>query len=139
MSTTSAPTQAASRPTTKQRWGLGIAALLSLINVPSAFVPTPDGEVGPPYVVLLVGTLLGVVGLVGVVIAWRTGSRAATRVIAACLVVMVLTVTAGSVRRRAGAVEGRRRAEPRGDARVAGPDVLRRPAPPVGPGLRSGP
>ena len=91
MSTTSAPTQAASRPTTKQRWGLGIAALLSLTNVPSAFVPTPDGEVGPPYVVLLVGTLLGVVGLVGVVIAWRTGSRAATRVIAACLVVMVLT------------------------------------------------
>ena len=31
MSTTSAPTRAASRPTTKQRWGLGIAALLSLI------------------------------------------------------------------------------------------------------------
>jgi 4-amino-4-deoxy-L-arabinose transferase-like glycosyltransferase len=91
MSTTSVPTQTIPRPSTKQRWGLGIAALLSLTNLPSAFVPTPDGEVGPPYVVLLVGTLLGVVGLVGVVIAWRTGSRAATRVVAACLVVMVLT------------------------------------------------
>ncbi len=115
MSTTSAPTQAASRPTTKQRWGLGIAALLSLTNVPSAFVPTPDGEVGPPYVVLLVGTLLGVVGIVGVFIAWRTGSRAATRVVAACLVVMVLTSLPALFVDVPAQPEGCRRTEPRGD------------------------
>ena len=71
--------------------------------------PTPDGEVGPPYVVLLVGTLLGVVGLVGVVIAWRTGSRAAMRVVAPAWCRDGPDLAARAVRRRAGAAEGRRR------------------------------
>jgi hypothetical protein len=71
----------------RQKAGLVIAGLLSLVNVTSAFFPTPEGEEGPPYVVLVLGTILGVVGLVGVVIAWRTGNQAAFRVTAGALVI----------------------------------------------------
>jgi len=71
----------------RQKAGLVIAGLLSLVSVTSAFFPTPDGEEGPPYVVLVLGTILGVVGLVGVVIAWRTGNQAAFRVTAGALVI----------------------------------------------------
>ncbi|UUZ61194.1 hypothetical protein [Nocardioides sp. B-3] len=71
----------------RQKAGLVIAALLSPVNVASAFFPTPDGEEGPPFAVLVLGTILGVVGLVGVVIARRTGSRAAFRVTAGAPVI----------------------------------------------------
>ncbi|MET1058909.1 MAG: hypothetical protein ABWX84_04900 [Nocardioides sp.] len=75
---------------TRQRVGLVIAGVLSAINVPSAFTPTPDGETGPPYGILVLGTILGVIGLVGVVLAWR-GSRGALRVVAGTLVINLLT------------------------------------------------
>lgn len=42
-------------------------------------------------VVLLVDTVVGLVGLVAVVIAWRSGSRTAMRVAAACLVIALVT------------------------------------------------
>ena len=71
----------------RQKAGLVIAGLLSLVSVTSAFFPTPEGEEGPPYAVLVLGTILGVVGLVGVVIAWRTGNQAAFRVTAGALVI----------------------------------------------------
>ena len=75
---------------TRQRVGLVIAAVLSAISVPSAFFPTPDGEEGPPYGILVLGTVLGVIGLVAVVLAWR-GSRGALRVVAGTLVINLLT------------------------------------------------
>ena len=71
----------------RQKAGLSIAALLSLVNVASAAFPTPDGEEGPPYAVLVLGTILGVIGLVAVVIAWRSGNQAAFRVAAGALVI----------------------------------------------------
>jgi hypothetical protein len=71
----------------RQKAGLVIAGLLSLVNVTSVFFPTPEGDEGPPYAVLVLGTILGVVGLVGVVIAWRTGNQAAFRVTAGALVI----------------------------------------------------
>jgi hypothetical protein len=76
---------------TRNKTGLVIAGLISVVNVPSVLTPTPDGEVGPPFVVLLAGTICGVVGLVAVVIAWRSGSRSAMRVAAACLVIEMVT------------------------------------------------
>jgi hypothetical protein len=76
---------------TRQRVGLALAGLLSAVNIPSAFFPAPDGEEGPPAAVLVVGSILGVIGLVAVIIAWRTGSRAATRVAAGALIINVLT------------------------------------------------
>jgi hypothetical protein len=75
---------------TRQRVGLVIAAVLSATSVPSALFPTPDGEEGPPYGILVLGTVLGVVGLVAVVLAWR-GSRGALRVVAGTLVINLLT------------------------------------------------
>ena len=41
-------------------------------------------------VVLWAGTILGVVGLVAVVIAWRSGNRAALRVAAGALIITAL-------------------------------------------------
>ena len=77
--------------TTRNKIGLAVAGLISLSNVPSVLESQPDGEVGPPMTVLVLDTVLGVVGLVAVVIAWRTGSRTALRVAAACLVVSLVT------------------------------------------------
>lgn len=77
---------------TRNKIGLALAGVISLTNVPSVFQGgAPDGEVGPPMEVLLVGTVVGAIGLVAVVIAWRTGSRTALRVTAACLVVSLVT------------------------------------------------
>jgi hypothetical protein len=75
---------------TRQRVGLVIAGLISATSVPGAFSPTPDGETGPPYGILVLGTVLGVVGLVAVVLAWR-GSRGALRVVAGTLIINLLT------------------------------------------------
>jgi Ca2+/Na+ antiporter len=77
--------------TTRNKVGLAIAGLISLANVPSVFESQPDGEVGPPMTVLVLDTLLGVIGLVAVVVAWRTASRTALRVTAACLVIAAVT------------------------------------------------
>lgn len=77
--------------TTRNKVGLAIAGLISLANVPSVFESQPDGEVGPPMTVLVLDTLLGVIGLVAVVVAWRTANRTALRVTAACLVIAAVT------------------------------------------------
>ncbi len=75
---------------TRQKVGLVLACLINLINIPSAFSPTPDGETGPPYGILILGSVLGVIGLVAAVIAWR-GNRTALRVAAGALVLNALT------------------------------------------------
>ena len=79
-----------STTSTRQKVGLVLAGLLSLANVPSAFFPTPDGDVGPPYAILLLSSVLGIVGLVATVLAWR-GNRPALRVVAGALVISALT------------------------------------------------
>ena len=86
MNTTSSNT-----PHGRQKAGLILAGLYSLVNIPSAFFPTPDGSEGPPLEILVIGSLLGVVGLVAVVLAWRTGNRAALRVAAGAIIVVTLT------------------------------------------------
>lgn len=64
----------------KNKVGLIIASLLALTDVGSIFNPTPDGEEGPPYAVLVVGGVCGVITLIAAFIAWRTAQRAALRV-----------------------------------------------------------
>jgi hypothetical protein len=73
------------------RLGIGLAVLLSLMDFASLLVPTPPGEVGPPYVILLLAAALGVVTLVAVVIGWRSGSRGALRIAAGARVVSAIT------------------------------------------------
>ena len=74
----------------RQKVGLLLAGFLSLTSVPSVLTPTPDGEVGPPFGILILGTVLGVVGLVAVVAAWR-GNRPALRVAAGTVILNMLT------------------------------------------------
>ena len=78
--------------TTRQRIGLGLVAVLSLANLASLLGPSPaPGEAGPPVAVLVLDTVLGLVGLVAVVLAWRSGNRSALRVAAGAVVVSMLT------------------------------------------------
>jgi hypothetical protein len=74
---------------TRQKVGLVLAALLNLTSIPSVLFPPSDGEDGPPMVVLVVSTILGVIGLVAVIAAWRR-NRLALRVAAASLIVQAL-------------------------------------------------
>jgi hypothetical protein len=83
-------TPATTRPTTKQKVGIGIAAAYSLTNIPSVLFPTPDGDTGPPLGILVIGSLLGVLGLVAAVLAWR-GNRLALRIAAGSMVIITLT------------------------------------------------
>jgi len=76
---------------TRNKVGLAIAGLIFLANAPAVLTPAPDGEVGPPMVVLLADTVCGVIGLGAVIIAWRSGNRTALRIAAACLVVALVT------------------------------------------------
>ena len=75
---------------TRQRIGLAIGAVLSLLSIPSAAMPVPEGETGPPLVILVLGSALGVVGLVAAFLAWR-GNRPAVRVLAGAIIINTLT------------------------------------------------
>ncbi len=91
---TAAP--AGQRPATRVKVGLGIAIFLGLTSIPSAFSPTPDGQTGPPYAVLLLGAVLGLISAVTGVIAWRSGNRVALRITAACVIDRVGVVSGTS-------------------------------------------
>jgi hypothetical protein len=92
MTPTTATTTTTSPVSTRQKVGLVLAGLYSLGNIPSLVLPSGSGDnAGPPVSVLAVDSVLGVIGLVAVVIAWRTGSRAALRVAAGAVIVITLT------------------------------------------------
>jgi hypothetical protein len=77
--------------TGKQKVGLVLAALYCLSNIPSFLAGSPDpGEEGPPMAILVVSSILGVVGLVAAVLAWR-GQRVALRACAGAVIVITLT------------------------------------------------
>jgi hypothetical protein len=71
--------------------GFVLALLLGLSDVASLLQPTPDGEVGPPLAILIIDALLGVITIVAVVYAWRTGSRGAVRIAAGARIVSMIT------------------------------------------------
>jgi hypothetical protein len=75
---------------TRQKVGLAIAGLICLTGIPAVLFPTPDGDEGPPLAILALDTVLGVIGLVAVIAAWR-GSRLGLRIAAAALIVSALT------------------------------------------------
>ena len=77
--------------TSRTRAGLVLAALLGLADVISAFFPTPDGEVGPPLPIVVLGGLLGVATLAAVAAAWRTGQRGMLRIVAATRVLSAIS------------------------------------------------
>jgi hypothetical protein len=75
----------------RQKVGLVLAGIYSAANIPSVLFPTPDDAEGPPIGILVIGSVLGVVGLVAVIVAWRTGNRAALRAAAGAIIVVTLT------------------------------------------------
>jgi len=77
-------------PTTRQKIGLALAMLLSVTAIPSVLAPTPNGEEGPPMVILVLNSVLGLIGAVAVVLAWR-GNRAALRILAATLIISAIS------------------------------------------------
>lgn len=92
MSTTTATSTAAPAVWSRRnKLGLGLAIFYAAVNIPSAAIPTPDGEEGPPLAIMIICSVLGVVALVAAVIAWRKGSRPAARLTAASLIVVTLT------------------------------------------------
>jgi hypothetical protein len=81
--------------TTKNRVGLGLAALLGLNGTlvsPFVLAGSDDGpnSSGPPLPVILVGVVLGLITLLAVVYTWRTGNRGGARVIAAARIIAAL-------------------------------------------------
>lgn len=77
--------------TTKQRIGLVLAMIYGLANIPGFLAGEPDpGEEGPPLAILVVGSVLGVIALVGAIWAWR-GNRVALRLAAGAMILITLT------------------------------------------------
>ena len=81
-----------STTTTKQKVGLVLCALYSLSNIPSFLFPGGSGgdEDGAPMAILVLDSVLGMVGLVAAVLAWR-GNRLALRVAAGSIILITLT------------------------------------------------
>lgn len=71
--------------------GFVIAFLLGLSDLASPLQPTPDGEVGPPLIILIIDAVLGLITVVAVVHAWRTGSRGSVRIAAGARIVSMIT------------------------------------------------
>ena len=76
---------------TKNKVGLVLAGLLGLADIPSMLQKTPDGEVGPPYAVLVLGSICGVITVIAVVVGWVKANRGAIRVAAGARIVSMLT------------------------------------------------
>jgi hypothetical protein len=90
MSISSTHTAEAARHSTKQKVGLVICGLYSLANIPSVLIPEPESGESPPVGILVIGSILGVVGLVAAILAWR-GNDVAMRVAAGSIIVVTLT------------------------------------------------
>jgi hypothetical protein len=76
---------------TRTRIGLVLAVVLGLADVVSAFFPTPDGEVGPPLAIVILGGVIGLATLAAVAVAWRSGRRGALRIVAGTRVLSAIT------------------------------------------------
>jgi len=71
--------------------GMIIAFLLGVLDLTSLFQPTPGGEDGPPYAILVIDTLLGVITVIAVVMAWRTARRGPVRIAAGARIISLVT------------------------------------------------
>lgn len=79
--------------TRKNKAGLVLAAVAGLIDLSNVFdIPADDTSTpGPPTGILVADVVLGVITLVAVVHAWRTGNRTACRVVAGARIIDVIT------------------------------------------------
>jgi hypothetical protein len=75
----------------KNKIGLVLAGLLGLADVLSILAPASDDGNGPPFIVLALDCVLGVLTLAAVVYTWRTGNRVGARVLAGTRILSALT------------------------------------------------
>ena len=71
--------------------GLVLAGVLGILDVGGLAFPTPDDQVGPPYWILVLDAVLGVITLVGVAWALLRQHRGAVRIVAAARIVSLIT------------------------------------------------
>ena len=71
--------------------GMIIAVLLAVLDLSAPFQPTPDGQDGPPYAILVIDAVLGLITVVAVVMAWRTGRRGPVRIAAGARIISLVT------------------------------------------------
>jgi hypothetical protein len=75
---------------TRNKIGLAIAGVLGLLDCAALFL-TPGSEPGPPFGILVLDTILGVITVVAVVIGWRAARRSALRVAAGARILSAIT------------------------------------------------
>jgi len=77
---------------TKNKLGLALQLIYGLANVPSIFQqPGSEKHDGPPMFILWIDTVLGVLLVLAVVIAWRNGNRTAAVAASAANVLLTLS------------------------------------------------
>ncbi len=94
---TTAPTHlsADTTPTPSVRAGLALSAILGLSNIPFLFADIDWGAEEPPFAMLLMNAVIGMVSVVCAILAWKSGNRKAIRINAAALIVNALLVVPG--------------------------------------------
>jgi len=90
MSTLTASGQVTAGLSTKQKVGLVLCMLNSLLSLPSFLQAAGPGEDGPPLSIMVLASIVGLVGVVATVLAWR-GSRVALRIAAGTIIVNTIT------------------------------------------------
>jgi hypothetical protein len=89
---TTAEKTAAFTPLSKlNKAGLVLAFLIGLADMASPLQSTPAGQDGPPYAILLLDAVLGLITVVAVVVAWRTAKRGAVRIVAGARIISMIT------------------------------------------------
>ena len=71
--------------------GLILAGVLGVSDIATVGIPTGDGNDGPPFGIVVVAALLGVLTLACLVPAFRKASRGAIRVIAGARIISAIT------------------------------------------------
>ena len=78
----------------RQKAGFVLAAVVALVNIPGAFIPTSGTDEGvnpgPPVAVLVGSLVLGLVAVGLLLWGWRTGRRGPVRAAAVLLVLLAL-------------------------------------------------
>lgn len=83
--------EATVRFSARNKVGFVLAILLSIPNMLGPLNPTPEGEAGPPMLILFLGTALGVLTIGAVALGWTRGNAAAIRVASAAIIISVIT------------------------------------------------
>ncbi len=80
---------------TTVRTGLALSAIIGLGNLPFVFLDIDWGADEPPFAMLLLAAVIGMVSVVCAALAWNAGNRRLIRLNAAALIVNAVMVVPG--------------------------------------------